>query len=142
MRGIFSRPPKSSTSGASGQIVIRRLETMSAEHPVDLRPDAPFSSLPHLLEHHATRIPKAPAILAPGRLPLSYGHLYQHIRQIGRALRGMGIGRHDRVAVLLPNGPEMAVAVFATAASAVCAPINPAYGPDELDTYFADLRPC
>jgi len=115
---------------------------MSAEHPVDLRPDAPFSSLPHLLEHHATRIPKAPAILAPGRLPLSYGHLYQHIRQIGRALRGMGIGRHDRVAVLLPNGPEMAVAVFATAASAVCAPINPAYGPDELDTYFADLRPC
>jgi acyl-CoA synthetase (AMP-forming)/AMP-acid ligase II len=114
---------------------------MPAEHPVDPRPAAPLSSLPHLLEHHAKRIPEAPAILAPGRPPLSYGHLYQHIDQIGCTLRGMGIGRHDRVGVLLPNGPEMAVAVLATAASAVCAPINPAYGLDELNTYFADLRP-
>ena len=34
----------------------------------------------------------------------------------------MGIGRHDRMAVVLPNGPEMAVAVLTVAASAMCAP--------------------
>ena len=60
---------------------------------------------------------------------------------MGRTLRAMGIGRHDRVAVVLPNGPEMAVAILTVAASAVCAPMNPAYGAEELDRYFADLRP-
>ncbi len=56
-------------------------------------------------------------------------------------LRAMGIGRHDRIVVALPNGPEMAVAILATAASAVCAPMNPAYQAEELDRYFAHLRP-
>ena len=95
----------------------------------------------HLLEHQAKRIPDAPAILAPGRAPLTYGRLYQHIDRMGRTLRAMGIGRRDRVAVVLPNGPEMAVAVLAVAGSAACAPMNPAYGAEELDRYFADLRP-
>ena len=53
----------------------------------------------------------------------------------------MGIGRHDRIVVVLPNGPEMAVAILAAAASAVCAPMNPAYQAEELHRYFADLRP-
>ena len=60
---------------------------------------------------------------------------------MGHALRAMGIGRHDRMAVVLPNGPEMAVAILTVAASAVCAPMNPAYRAEELDRYFADLRP-
>ena len=91
--------------------------------------------------HQAKRIPDAPAILAPGRTALSYGLLYQHIGKMGRTLRAMGIGRRDRVAVALPNGPEMAVAIFTVEACAVCAPLNPAYESDELDRYFADLRP-
>ena len=74
--------------------------------------------------------------------PLTYGRLYQHIETTGVALRAMGIGRRDRVAVVLPNGPEMTVAILAVAANAACAPMNPAYGAEELDRYFADLRPC
>jgi acyl-CoA synthetase (AMP-forming)/AMP-acid ligase II len=105
------------------------------------RSPIPFSCLPHLLESHAKRIPSAPAILAPGRFPLTYSRLYQHVETTGHRLRAMGIGRHDRIVVMLPNGPEMAVAILATAASAVCAPMNPAYQADELDRYFADLRP-
>ena len=101
----------------------------------------PFSCLPHLLEYQAKRIPDAPAILARGRVPLTYSHLYQHIEQTGHTLRAMGIGRHDRVVVALPNGPEMAVAILATAASAVCAPMNSAYQAEELNRYFAHLRP-
>ena len=114
---------------------------MPDDHSVEPRPSVPFSCLPHALEHHAKRIPDAPAILAPGRAPLSYRRLYQHIDTMGRTLRAMGIGRHDRVAVVLPNGPEMAVTVLAVTSSASCAPMNPAYGAEELDTYFADLRP-
>jgi acyl-CoA synthetase (AMP-forming)/AMP-acid ligase II len=105
------------------------------------RPSVPFSCLPHLLEHQAKRIPDAPAILAPGRAPLTYGRLFQHIEKMGRTLRALGIARHDRIAVVLPNGPEMAVAILTVASSATCAPMNPAYGTDELDRYFADLRP-
>jgi acyl-CoA synthetase (AMP-forming)/AMP-acid ligase II len=53
----------------------------------------------------------------------------------------MGIGRNDRIVVMLPNGSEMAGAILAGAASAVCAPMNPAYQAEELDRYFVDLRP-
>jgi acyl-CoA synthetase (AMP-forming)/AMP-acid ligase II/acyl carrier protein len=93
------------------------------------------------LEHQARRIPDRPAILAPGRAPLTYRHLYQHIDTMGRTLRALGIGRHDRIAVVLPNGPETAVAILTVAASAACAPMNPAYGIDEFERYFAALRP-
>jgi acyl-CoA synthetase (AMP-forming)/AMP-acid ligase II len=114
---------------------------MPNEHSLDARPCAPFSCLPHLLEHQAWRIPDAPAILAPGRAPLTYRRLYQHIDKVARTLRAAGIGGRDRVAVVLPNGPEMPVAILAVAACAACAPVNPALGAEELERYFADLQP-
>src|SRR5215468_7938552 len=114
---------------------------MREESFVNRRPAIAFSCLPHLLEHHAKRIPDAPAILAPRRAGLTYSQLHQHIENTEDTLRAMGVDRHDRIVVMLPNGPEMAVAILATAASAVCAPMNPAYQDEELDRYFADLRP-
>jgi acyl-CoA synthetase (AMP-forming)/AMP-acid ligase II/acyl carrier protein len=114
---------------------------MPAAHFIDSTTSIPLSSLPHLLEHHAKRIPDAPVILAPGRAPLSYGRLYRHIGGVGHALRAKGIGRDDRVIVVLPNGPELAVAILAVMASAVCVPMNPAYGAEELHRYYSDLRP-
>jgi acyl-CoA synthetase (AMP-forming)/AMP-acid ligase II/acyl carrier protein len=101
----------------------------------------PFLCLPHVLEHQAKRIPDAPAILAPGRAPLTYGRLYQHVDHMARMLRALGIGRHDRVAVVLPNGPEISVAVLTVVASATCVPMNPAYTTAEVVRYFADLQP-
>ena len=52
----------------------------------------------------------------------------------------MGIGRNDRVAIVLPNGPEMAAAFVAIAAGATTAPLNPAYKADEFDFYLTDLN--
>src|SRR4051794_24156149 len=89
-------------------------------------PRPQFSSLQHLLEHQAERIPDAPALLGPGRRPLTYAHLRQHIDRTGRTLRKMGIGREDRVAVVLPNGPELVAAILSVASCAICAPINAA----------------
>jgi acyl-CoA synthetase (AMP-forming)/AMP-acid ligase II len=114
---------------------------MTTVHSTDPKPSVPFSCLHHLLEHQAKRIPDRPAILAPERVPLTYRRLCQHVENAGRALRATGIGHRDRVAVALPNGPEMAVTILSVAASAACAPMNPAYGAEELDRYFADLRP-
>jgi amino acid adenylation domain-containing protein len=55
-------------------------------------------------------------------------------------LHAMGLGRHDRVALVLLNGPELAVAALAVAATATCAPLNPAYGEREFEIYLAALQ--
>jgi acyl-CoA synthetase (AMP-forming)/AMP-acid ligase II len=111
---------------------------MRSERPSGPRPL--FSSIPHLLDHHAERIPDAPALLGPGRRPLTYAGLRHHVDGTGRVLRAMGIGREDRVAAVLPNGPELVAAILSVASCAICAPINGSLGADELDRYFSDLR--
>jgi acyl-CoA synthetase (AMP-forming)/AMP-acid ligase II len=54
-------------------------------------------------------------------------------------LHALGIGRNDRVAIVLPNGPEMATAFLSVAACATTAPLNPAYRAEELDFYLSDI---
>ncbi|HVJ93472.1 MAG TPA: acyl--CoA ligase, partial [Labilithrix sp.] len=78
---------------------------------------------------------------APGRRPATYGDIGRVMEQTHALLRKAGIGRTDRVAIVLPNGPEIASCFVAVASAAACAPLNPAYTADELDYYLADLRP-
>jgi acyl-CoA synthetase (AMP-forming)/AMP-acid ligase II/acyl carrier protein/NRPS condensation-like uncharacterized protein len=80
------------------------------------------------------------AILAPGRKPATFGMLLACATDTVRALRRAGIGRDDRVAVVLPDGPEAATAMISVAAGAVCAPLNPALTADELQRYFVELK--
>ena len=81
-----------------------------------------------------------PAIGAPGRGALTYAGLRALVARTARDLNAMGIGRNDRVAMVLPNGPEAASAFVAIASSATTAPLNPAYRGDELDFYLSDLN--
>ncbi len=83
----------------------------------------------------------APAISAPDRAPLTHGGLRALAHATTAALNAAGIGRGDRVAIVLPNGPEMAAAFICVAHGVTTAPLNPAYKPDELDFYLADLGP-
>src|SRR5262245_66598156 len=78
-------------------------------------------SLYELLVTHGGRAPDAVAIAAPGRKPLTYGRLLEHIESTVQGLNARGIGRHNRVALVLPNGPELAVAFLATASGATSA---------------------
>jgi acyl-CoA synthetase (AMP-forming)/AMP-acid ligase II len=80
------------------------------------------------------------AIGAPGREWLTYGGLRALASQVEADLRGFGIGASDRVAIVLPNGPEMATAFVAIAQAAVTAPLNPAYQEKEFSFYLEDLR--
>jgi hypothetical protein len=52
----------------------------------------------------------------------------------------LGIGRNDRVAIVLPNGPEMATCFMACASGVASAPLNPAYRADEFEFYLSDLN--
>lgn len=81
----------------------------------------------------------APALLAPGRATLDYGGLRDLCDRTAERLGGLGIGRGDRVAIVLPNGPEMAAAFVAIAGAATTAPLNPAYREEEFEFYISDL---
>ncbi len=81
-----------------------------------------------------------PALGAPGAKPLSFGGLAALTRDVRSALAAAGIGRGDRVAIVLPNGPEMAAAFITIAQSATTAPLNPAYRADEFEFYLSDLK--
>ena len=82
----------------------------------------------------------APAIGAPGRPSMSYAQLREQIARTAQALRAAGIDNADRVAIVLPNGPEMAVSFLAVAACCASAPLNPAYKADEFEFYLGDLN--
>jgi acyl-CoA synthetase (AMP-forming)/AMP-acid ligase II len=81
-----------------------------------------------------------PAIDAPERDFLSHRGLRELTQRTVAALNAMGIGRNDRVAMVLPNGPEMASLFIAVAAGATTAPLNPAYRGEEFDFYLSDLN--
>jgi acyl-CoA synthetase (AMP-forming)/AMP-acid ligase II len=82
-----------------------------------------------------------PAIRATeGRAPLTYAGLRALAERTVGTLNGLGIGRGDRVAIVLPNGPEMATVFVAVACAATTAPLNPAYRQDEFEFYIDDLK--
>ena len=90
-----------------------------------------------LLERGA---PDATALGAPGGVPLTYRSLRKLALDMLATLNARGIGRNDRVAIVLDNGPEMAAAFLCVAAGATAAPLNAAYRADEYEFYLSDLK--
>jgi acyl-CoA synthetase (AMP-forming)/AMP-acid ligase II len=79
----------------------------------------------------------AAAIGAPSRKALTHGELRALIARTVARLNELGIGRNDRVAIVLPNGPEMATCFMACASGVASAPLNPAYRADEFEFYLS-----
>ena len=80
------------------------------------------------------------AIAAPGRAPLDYAALRTLVDRTLASLNALGVGRNDRVALVLANGPEMATCYLACAAGTTSAPLNPGYRADEFEFYLSDLN--
>lgn len=99
-----------------------------------------FSCLEHLIAHHARTAPGHHALLVPGRASVTYAALSLRANHLVRELRSFGIGRNDRVAVVLPDGLEAAVAIISVAIGATCVPLHPGFASDEWQHYFAALR--
>jgi amino acid adenylation domain-containing protein len=99
-----------------------------------------FDSIRQIIAAQASNTPAKSAISAPGRSPLGYAQLQVLIETNLAILNHMGIGRGDRVAIVLPNGPEMATAFLTIAAGATAAPLNPAYQAPEFEFYLGDLN--
>ncbi|MEM8813162.1 MAG: AMP-binding protein, partial [Pseudomonadota bacterium] len=93
-------------------------------------------TLPEMLDAASA---DAIALMTPTRPPLSYRDLADLVRKTAARLSGHGIGPGDPVAIVLPNGPEMAACFVATASVATAAPLNPAYREEEFSFYLEDL---
>ena len=78
-----------------------------------------------LISETARTTPEAPALLAPGRTGASFARLHRRILDMVERLNAIGVGRGDRVAIVLPNGPEAAIASLGVIAGAAAAPLNP-----------------
>ena len=80
------------------------------------------------------------AIAAPDRKPMTYGGLRALVTRTVADMNALGVARNDRVAIVMPNGPEMATAFVAVAAGATTAPLTPAYRAEEFRFYLEDLN--
>lgn len=81
------------------------------------------------------------ALEAPGRAPATYSDLDRSILKVGLHLRGLGLNQDDRVVIVLPNGPEMAVTCLGVMSVSVAVPANPDFRKGEYETMFRQLAP-
>lgn len=89
----------------------------------------------------ATQVGDVEAILAPDRAPLRFRDLPVRLTAIRDQLAKFGIARHDRVAAVLPHGPDTAVCYLGVASCASYMPLNPDYTEHEFDQYLRRLKP-
>jgi acyl-CoA synthetase (AMP-forming)/AMP-acid ligase II/acyl carrier protein len=101
--------------------------------------EAAGNTIWELVFHHSSKAPDAVALVAPDRDALSFGDLKRHISELATALNAEGVGRENRVALALPNGPDLATAFLATASCATCAPLNPEQTEEAFEFFLKDL---
>ena len=77
---------------------------------------------------------------APDRKWSTFGNLKRLSVYVNSQLRSYGLAVEDRVAIVLPNGPEMASAFLTMAQSCTTAPLNPNYREEEYLYYLRDLN--
>jgi acyl-CoA synthetase (AMP-forming)/AMP-acid ligase II len=100
------------------------------------------STLATLLQQGLADAPaiSAPAMAGGPRPALTFAALRSLVGRTLDELNRLGIGRNDRVAIVLANGPEMATCFMACASGVASAPLNPAYRADEFEFYLSDLN--
>lgn len=94
-----------------------------------------------VIRSHADLRPEQTAMVASGFAPLSYRELWRHIEGVRTALRLLGFGPTARIAVLMPAGPNAALAIVAIACSAVSIPLDPRQGVGEIEYSLDVLSP-
>lgn len=99
-----------------------------------------MTSIYEILEYRAEQSPESIAIMGEECPPLPYGRLFRQVVKFIELLRAHGLCRNDRVAIVLPNGPEMAISIFGVTCVAACAPLNPSYRAKEFDFYLSDMN--
>jgi long-chain acyl-CoA synthetase len=94
-----------------------------------------MNTIPEMFREVARANATRPAIVA-GSVTLTYAQLEKRVAILAAALDSLGARQGDRIALLLPNGPDFVVAYFAILVlGAIAVPLNEHYEKTEL-VYF------
>jgi acyl-CoA synthetase (AMP-forming)/AMP-acid ligase II len=97
-------------------------------------------SIPAFLAANAIRYGSGCALSGGDVESTSHRGLWEQVLLCVDQLNVLGLGRGDRVAIVLPQGPELAAAFLAVACATSSAPLNPAYLEKEFMFYLGDLQ--
>jgi len=98
------------------------------------------TTIPAVLSSIAIKNGSNPAIVSESGESLFYGELNQQVATTVGELNQYGVSRNDRVAIVLPQSPELAVAFLAISAGATAAPLNHNYKKEDYLFYLKDLE--
>src|SRR4051812_23276749 len=93
-----------------------------------------------LVERQARRSPDAPALLSCDGEIITYGSLGARTAKVAAVLAAHGVEPGQAVALVLPNGVDMALAFLGVAAATVCVPLNPALTAPEIGFVLDDIH--
>jgi long-chain acyl-CoA synthetase len=86
-----------------------------------------------VLKRTASRFPDHVALILMGK-EITYRELDESVDRFAAALHGLGVKKNDKVALILPNIPQMVIATYALfRLGAVAVMNNPLYTPAELE---------
>lgn len=106
--------------------------------PTSLEMQIPDLTIPDFLEQTAQQYPRQTATVFMGAR-LSYQRLHKKVRGLAASLQKLGIGKGDRVGVILPNCPQMVISYYAILKlGAVAVLTNPLYVERELEHQWQD----
>lgn len=112
------------------------LHSYAPDVPADIEPVT--GSLVDLIDDAVSTYRQKPALEFFGR-ETSYRDLGDQVARAAEGLRRLGVGRGDRVALILPNSPQHVVAFYAVLRlGAVVVEHNPLYTDRELRHLFED----
>jgi len=81
-----------------------------------------------------------PALIDVDGRAIDHATLCHQVDRLADAFRSAGLGRNDRLAIVLPNGPEIVITLLAAMTVGCAAPLNPKYREDEFRFYLDDLN--
>jgi acyl-CoA synthetase (AMP-forming)/AMP-acid ligase II/thioesterase domain-containing protein/acyl carrier protein len=89
---------------------------------------------------HGNQDPDHPALESPGQQPLTYRDLQKQVLLVVKTFNSLGFVRNDRIAVIMPAGPETAVLGIGIMAGFTHTPLNPQYRDHEFQEMFSRLK--
>ena len=105
---------------------------------IEFEPLTLFEVLERTAKHHPDRT----ALILMGR-EITFGELLDAVNQFAAALAGLGVKKDDKVALILPNIPQMVIATYALfRLGAVAVMNNPLYTENELEHNLKDSDAC
>ncbi len=98
----------------------------------------PQKTLLDIVNETSSQRPNHPALLFKGSV-MSYAQLEQLSNDFAHALIKMGVKKNDRVALVIPNTPQLVLTMLGTwKAGGVAVPLNALYTEHELDCAFRE----